>query len=283
MGQGGGGRESAGRRRREPMFNVPGSIVALIALFALVHAVRMLLLSEDEDLTLLLAAAFIPARYEHGLLASGLLGFTAPVTYSFLHGDLTHLGINSVWLLAMGSAVAKRAGDLRFLLFSLICGLFAALAHLVTHFGEVSPVIGASGAISGHMAAAIRFVFSAEPSPAGARTMRRNLRAIALKPLHRALADPRVIGVLAVWLATNVATGMGVVPLTDEGAAIAWEAHIGGFLAGLVLFSLFDHPDAGMAAPVRPSDPGRPSVPQVPPRDEPDSGPAGDDQNSRSS
>lgn len=274
-------RMAADERRREPMFNVPGSIVALIVIFAVVHAVRMLLLSEEEDLTLLLATAFIPARYEHGLLASGVLGFTSPVTYNFLHGDLTHLGINSIWLLAMGSAVAKRIGDLRFLLFSLICGLFAALAHLVTHFGEVSPVIGASGAISGHMAAAIRFVFSVERDRAGVDMMRRDLRAIPLKPLHQVLGDPRVLGVLGIWLATNVITGMGVVPLAEEGTIIAWEAHIGGFAAGLLLFSLFDHPDCEIAAPASPAGAAGSAVPEVPPRHEP---PADDDdQNSRSS
>jgi membrane associated rhomboid family serine protease len=231
----------------------------------------MQLLSEEQDTQLLLAAAFIPARYADGLLAGGLLGFTSPITYSFLHGDVTHLAVNSIWLLAMGSAVAKRIGSLRFLVFSLICGLFAALAHVAMHFGEALPVIGASGAISGHMAAAIRFVFSAEGSH-GAGMMRRDVRAIPLKPLASVLADTRVIAVLLVWLATNVLTGTGIMPLGEEGTSIAWEAHIGGFLAGLLLFSPFDHPDAGTAVQATAADGPPTSVPQVPPRDGDQSG-----------
>ena len=225
-----------------PMFNVPSAILILLLLFALVHGGRALL-SPQQDLAFLIEMAFIPARYVGGLLSSGLVGFTSFVTYNFLHGDLTHLAINSVWLLAMGSAVAKRIGNLRFFLFSLFCGLFAALAHLLTHFGEMVPVIGASGAVSGYMAAAIRFIFSVPTTQQGAGMIRDNLRAIPLQPLSQALRDKRVLAILLVWLFTNVLSGVGIIALGDGENPIAWEAHIGGFMAGLLLFSLFDPPE----------------------------------------
>ncbi len=230
-------------RGREPVFNVPGVIVALLALFVLIHAGRALL-APEADLGFVIEMAFIPARYVDGLAASGLAGLTSFVTFNFLHGDLAHLAINSIWLLAMGSAVAKRIGTLRFLAFSFICGLFAALTHLFTHWGELAPVIGASGAISGHMAAAIRFVFSVPGDAHGAGLLRGNLRAIPLHPLTVALRDRRVIAILVVWLLTNVISGTGIVPLGEDNP-IAWEAHIGGFMAGLLLFSLFDLPGNG--------------------------------------
>ncbi len=194
----------------QPMFNVPGSIVVLILLFGLVHLLRSFL-SPEQDLVFLIEMAFIPARYIDGLLASGVSGFTSFVSYNFLHGDLTHLGVNAIWMLAMGSAVAKRVGTLRFLLFSFVCGLFAALAHLVTHWGEIVPVIGASGAISGHMAAAIRFIFSVPSNRHGAGMLHGDLRAIPLKPLVQALQDGRVLAILAIWMMTNVLTGLGIV------------------------------------------------------------------------
>lgn len=232
---------------REAMLNVPGSVLFLLAALLLVHLVRVLLLTPDEDMHLIIMASFIPARYAEGLVASGLIGFISPVTYNFLHGDWTHLIVNSVWLLAMGSAVAKRVGSVRFLAFSLICGVFAALAHLIAHFGEVTPMIGASGAISGHMAAALRFIFSVDSNRQGGRLIHDDLRAVPLKPLVDALRDPRVLLVLGVWLATNVVSGAGILPVTDEDTAIAWEAHIGGLVAGLLLFGLFDHPDGEVA------------------------------------
>lgn len=237
----------------QPMFNVPTVILVLIGLFALVHAGRSFL-SPESDLVFLIEMAFIPARYVEGLLGSGVEGFTSFVTYNFLHGDLAHLGVNSIWMLAMGSAVAKRVGTLRFLAFSLICGLFAALAHLLTHFGEIVPVIGASGVISGHMAAAIRFVFSVPEGPHGAGMMHSNLRAIPLKPLSQSLKDGRVIAILGIWLLMNVVSGVGVISVGADESPIAWEAHIGGFVAGLLLFSLFDLPGNGKHEAGRPDE-----------------------------
>ncbi len=238
----------------QPMFNVPTSILVLIGLFGLVHGLRSLL-SPAQDLAFLIEMAFIPARYVDGLFSNGVAGFTSFVTYNFLHGDLTHLGINSIWMLAMGSAVAKRVGTLRFLLFSFVCGLFAALAHLVTHWGEIVPVIGASGAISGHMAAAIRFIFSVPSDRHGAGMLHGNLRAIPLKPLFLALQDGRVLAILAIWLMTNVVSGLGIISVGDENP-IAWEAHIGGFVAGLLLFSVFDFPGNGKGLHDNEIDPG---------------------------
>ncbi len=225
-----------------PIFNVPTVVLVLLGLFALVHFGRTLL-TPRQDLAFLIEMAFIPARYVDGLLASGLAGFSSFVTYNFLHGDITHLGVNSIWMLAMGSAVAKRLGAWRFLVFSFVCSLAAAFAHLLTHFGELVPVIGASGAVSGHMAAAIRFIFSApDPRQAG-HEGRGELWAVPLKTLGETLKDGRVLGVLVIWLLTNVLSGIGVLSMGQGDNPIAWEAHIGGFLAGLLLFSLFDHPD----------------------------------------
>ncbi len=227
-----------------PMFNVPTVILVLIGLLALVHFGRSLL-SPEADLRFLIEMAFIPARYVEGLMGSGVAGFTSFVTYNFLHGDLTHLGVNSIWLLAMGSAVAKRIGAARFLAFSFFCGLFAALAHLLTHFGEIVPMIGASGAISGHMAAAIRFIFSAPGGASGAGMLQGNLRGIPLQPLSSALRDGRVLAVLVIWLLTNVLFGTGIIATGEDQNPVAWQAHIGGFVAGLLLFSLFDPPGNG--------------------------------------
>jgi len=114
---------------KEPIFNIPTPVVALLGLLAAIHAVRTLLLSPDNDLWVVLAWAFIPARY--GPLGTELPGgevalFTSPVTHMFIHGDWMHLALNSAWLLAFGGAIAERAGALRFLLFSLVCGLAGA-------------------------------------------------------------------------------------------------------------------------------------------------------------
>jgi membrane associated rhomboid family serine protease len=58
--------------------------------------------------------------------------------------------------------------------------------------------------------------------------------------LWRALRNPRVLGFLAVWFGVNIVFGLGSISVGTEGATVAWQAHIGGFIAGLMLFSLFD-------------------------------------------
>ena len=122
------------------------------------------MLSEQQDIEFLLSFAFIPARYDTSVVLGGALpGGGADVwtfvTYALIHADWTHLGVNAVWLLPFGSAVARRFGTLRFLAFFAVTAAAGAALHLATHAGEQFPMIGASAAISGTMAAAMRFAF----------------------------------------------------------------------------------------------------------------------------
>ncbi len=248
--------------QREPLFNIPGVIVAAIALLALIHGVREYVLSEPEDLDLLLSFAFVPARYDSSLMpggvwpgGSGALIWTF-VTYALLHADWMHFGVNSIWLLPFGSAVARRFGTVRFIAFFAVTAAAGAAMHLLTHAGETQPMIGASAAISGTMAAAMRFAFQ-QGGPLrmiGGRHDDESYRVPAL-PLTGVLSDARVLAFLGVWFGVNIVFGLGSVSLTAEGQSVAWQAHIGGFLAGLVLFSWFDpapyypKPDDSAASP----------------------------------
>jgi membrane associated rhomboid family serine protease len=229
------------------MFNVPAVVVMTIGALVLVHVLRTYGLTPAGDKRFLLLFAFFPARYDASLLTQiswpggWLADIWTFVTYAFIHGDWTHLGLNAVWLLAFGSAVARRFGAFRFLAFFAITAAAGAGAHLAIHAGDFWPVVGASAAISGYMAAALRFVFQAG-GPLGlmrAGTDRAAYRMPAA-PLMVALRDPRVLIFLAVWFGLNLLFGISTFSLVDEGQSIAWEAHIGGFLAGLLLFPVFD-------------------------------------------
>lgn len=230
----------------EPIFNIPAVIVAGLAAFAGIHAVRSFLLTSEQDIELLLLFAFIPARYDTALLLEGALpgGVGAQiwtfVSYAFLHADIAHLGMNSLWFVPFGSALARRFGTLRFVLFFAAAAAAGAGAHLIAHPGEVFPVIGASAAVSGMMAASMRFAF--QPHGPIALWQQRDERAyhIPALPLLSALRDPRIFAFLVVWFGLNLLFGLGSLPIVGAGQSVAWEAHIGGFLAGLLLFSLFD-------------------------------------------
>ncbi len=238
---------------RERILNVPAVVVALVAIFCLVHAVFSFLLNERQTNDALLLFAFIPARYDLNLPIGEAWpgGFGANiwtfVTYALIHGDLNHLAFNSVWLLAFGSPVARRFGTWRFLVFCAAAAAGGAAAHLATHFGQLLPMIGASAAISGAMAAAMRFAFQ-RGGPLAMWRGEPGSYFVPAQPLKECLRDPRVLAFLLVWFGVNALMGLGSFALPGLEHAIAWQAHIGGFAVGLLAFALFD-PVGRMPAP----------------------------------
>jgi membrane associated rhomboid family serine protease len=208
---------------KERFLNAPASVLWLIAAILAAHAGRAYLAGPQSDI-IIWDYAFIPARPAEALTY---------VSYLFLHGGFPHALINSLWLLAFGPPVAWRLGTARFLMFYFFCGVVAAFAHLVSDWGSVVPVVGASGAVSGLMGAAIRILYS------GQRSGQSGHFGAELPPLASIFARP-VLFFASVWLGVNVVVGITGLGLTEEGQLIAWVAHMGGFFAGLLGIGLFD-------------------------------------------
>jgi membrane associated rhomboid family serine protease len=227
--------------RHEPMFNVAGSVLVVLGAMIAVHLVR-LSLPEDWDTWLTLALAFIPARYAgfaDALPGGGVAAVTSFVTHTLVHGDWLHLGLNAAWLLAFGGAVANRIGPLRFLAFFAFCAVAGAATFLVFNPDLMVPMVGASGAISGLMGGTMRFLFTAVDGH-GLAALREDPRSAPLMPLAAALTDKRVVLVTVVFLIANILAVLGLGSVGVSG--IAWEAHIGGYFAGLLTFGFFDAP-----------------------------------------
>ena len=113
----------------EPILNVPRGVILAAALMAAIQLVRGLL-PDDVDLTLLLTLAFIPARYSGAALqlpGGYLTCITSFVTYVVVHAGWVHLLVNVLWMLAFGSAVARRVGNGKFVVFSMLCGVAGAV------------------------------------------------------------------------------------------------------------------------------------------------------------
>lgn len=232
-------------RTSEPIFNVPAVVTAMLALLLLVHGAREWVLTQQQDERLLLLFSFIPARYDAAVLAQGAVpgGLGAQVwtfvTYALIHGDWVHLGLNGVWLLAFGTPVARRFGTLRFIAFFAVTAAAGAAMHLAFHAHAFIPMVGASASISGFMAAAMRFAFQ-RSGPLGIGRHDPEAYRVPALPLTAVLRDARVLTFLAVWFALNLVFGIGSLSLDGGEQAIAWQAHIGGFLAGLLAFAAFD-------------------------------------------
>jgi membrane associated rhomboid family serine protease len=229
--------------RREPLLTLPGALTAYIVLLAVVHL--RVLLPPDLDNWTIDVFGFIPKRYDSALLAAGFPGGEGAkvwtfVTYSLLHANLSHIGFNVLWLLPFGSALARRFGAVRFFAFMAVTAAAGALAHLVTHEHALAPMIGASASVSGTMAASIRFAFVRGSFLSFSRGDADAAAKVPAQPLWQALRDRRVISFLAIWFGVNIVFGLGSIAIGAEGVSVAWQAHIGGFLAGLLLFFLFD-------------------------------------------
>lgn len=257
-----------GPAAREPIFNLPATVVWLIAALVLVQGARDLI-SDRDDFLLVSWLAFVPARLtlwfaperlqevSQALGATGTPGFVQKLqlvrlllaegggqpwtllSYGLLHGSWLHLISNVVWLAAFGSPVARRLGGGRFLLLMALSTIAGALLHWWSRELDVLPLVGASAGVSGATAAAIRFVFS----PGVHFTALGHdaaVRRIPAEPLGGIWRNSRAMLFVVIWFVTNILFGAGLIPILGEETSIAWEAHIGGFVAGLLLFPLLD-------------------------------------------
>ena len=215
------------RPQREPFLNAPPTVLWLIGAIVAAHLVRVF---APWSRDVLFEYALIPARYAPSELAApDLLHQALPFfTYSFIHADYTHLVINSLWLLAFGPVVARRLGNLRFLLFFFVCAIGAAAVHLMVNWGSPVPVIGASGAVAGLMAAAIRILYGG----------RNGNDKAPLAPVF----GRSILVFSAMWAVINVVVGITGLGLTNGVDQIAWEAHLGGYFTGLFLIGVLDRP-----------------------------------------
>ena len=209
--------------RKAPVFNAPPVVLAVLALTAAVflalhYGGRAVAAPLFEHLALL------PIRFTTtgGPSYDWVATFASPLGHALLHADWMHLIVNMGLLLAFGAALARRAGAGGFLAVYILSILAGALAVVALSPQTTIPTIGASGGVSGIMGAICQMGFAqARGGP------------IAPAPFHRR-------GMALTYSLSFFAINL-VMALFSSRLGIAWEAHVGGFLAGLARAPLFDH------------------------------------------
>jgi membrane associated rhomboid family serine protease len=149
--------------------------------------------------------------------------WTTLFTSMFLHGGWGHLGGNMLFLWIFGDNIEHRIGHLRFLIYYLVCGLAAGLAHIFFNAGSSIPTVGASGAISGVL---------------GGYLILFPRNRVYVMTYGGVAAVPAIL-MLGLWILLQFVNGIGSVANTPETGGVAYLAHIGGFIAGIVLAPLF--------------------------------------------
>lgn len=235
-------RRPGGEIDQSRIFNVPGILLGLAG--ATVFFFIALRLAPDRAAYIFeYSAAVSPERFMRGPEGNGgLLAMLSPlIAHMFVHASVSHLFMNTAFMLAFGAPVARRMGTDNalkstsafasaslFLTFYFLSGIFGSLFYIALHANQPIYLVGASGGVSGLLGGLVRFAFN---------------RSTLFGPEHATispLTSPSVISWSIVVIAMNIFIGVFGGGLVG-GASIAWEAHIGGYLFGLITYPFFEH------------------------------------------
>ncbi len=208
-----------------PSYRNPYVAYGLLALNVLVFLFQLMIqMSGDRALYSYFISryALVPAQIFQGSIISSIIPFFSSI---FMHGSLLHLGSNLLYLWIFADNIESELGHFKFLLFYLLCGVGASLTQVAIDWNSTIPIIGASGAISGVLGgyylrfprarvAVVFFIFI----------------------FFQIVWIPAKI-VLGIWFFFQIFSGLASVG--TQGGGVAWFAHIGGFIVGIVLFNLF--------------------------------------------
>lgn len=199
--------------QREPLFKGPWPVWTIAGVILASYAAQSLLLTDQAAL----AFAVVPARLMRG-------DWPPLITALFVHGGWAHAGMNAVGALAFGAPAARylglgAKGALGFFLLFLACGVLSSLGYALLHLHDLQPMAGASGAVSGLLGASTRLLE----------------RRTQLAPF----ATRTVVASTAAWIVINGVMGaLHYAPGLGD-VNIAWEAHVIGYFAGLLLIGPF--------------------------------------------
>lgn len=219
------------------MFNAPVVVVVLAGLLLALHA-ALQWLGEDAQIWALYAFSFIPQRLtETGVATPVGAQVWSFLTYAFLHGSWLHVISNCLWLVVFATPVVRFLGTAKSLLLMAVSAVAGAAAMLALYWGHFIILVGASAAVSGAMGAAMPVMYAP-----GFRAMAAGydgpMQALSFGELVR---SRNALVFTALFFALQLLTGASEATtgsaLIAEGV-VAWEAHLGGFVAGLGMFYL---------------------------------------------
>jgi membrane associated rhomboid family serine protease len=203
-------KEYKDKNKPPPAINLPPYTKALAGIILLVHCTLFLLLDEYTKITIFNIFGFTPNKLtslEHFSFTS----IISPFTYCFLHGSWSHLMINLLMLLALGTGIERWLGGKKLLIIFFSCSVLSLAFHLIFNFSSQSLVVGASGGLSGLFASIIILIQRKGIGPQGK---------YGIWPF------------VAFWVLLSLLFGALGGP---SGENVAWAAHIGGFLSGLLI------------------------------------------------
>lgn len=199
--------------KAEPMFRLPIATKSLIGILLSVFVLTHVFLPEELYIWTIHHFGFTPGAFT-GAQEFYSMAILTPFTHLFFHASLLHLSMNGVMLLAFGSGLEKWLGPKKMIAFFITCGLLGALLHFALFPQSLTPVIGASGGLSGLFAAALIMINQGQ-------SLQGQMGPQALRT--------RVLPFALLWIGITLIFGL------MGGGSVAWAAHLGGFLGGFLV------------------------------------------------
>lgn len=204
----------AAHKKSEPILNLPPGIKYLSLVLLALMGLRYVL-ADETMFSVYMHFGFVPAYYS-GALEADWRAAVAPVTHMFLHGGWLHIGVNIGMLMAFGSALEKTIGLKRAAVIYFLSGMIGAAVHFAVMPQDPAPLIGASGGISGLFGGMLILMFRSG--------------------LLGGEGYKRLAFLIALWIGISLLFGYTGMPGAE--GKVAWTSHVGGFIAGLLLYPL---------------------------------------------
>lgn len=223
------------------MFLLPGAVTVLAGIMVAIHLASTLILNQAGMVQLIVWFAFQPLR----IVAAGsdlslaLPLIWTPFSHAFLHAGWEHLLFNVAWLVIFATPVTRRYGAGPMLAIFFVSAAAGAALFAATTLYSGTYLIGASGGVSGLTGAAVRFIFQPIIVAHHPETGEQVMLGRRLARFRDLVRDKRAGTFIAIWVILNAAVPL-LPLLVGVDVSVAWQAHLGGFVAGLLMVSLFE-------------------------------------------
>ena len=226
---------------REPVFLLPGAVTAVVGILIAIHLASSLVLNEEGKLMLVFYGAFQPLRILAAFddISLGIPLIWTPFTHALLHGGWDHLLVNVAWFAIFATPLARRYGAGPMLAVFFLCAAAGAALFAATSLTTGSYLIGASGGVAGLTGAATRFIFQPVLVSKHPQTGEPIVLGRKLAGLGDLIRDSRARFFILIWVVLNAAVPLFPL-ITGNQMSIAWQAHLGGFFAGILMVGLFE-------------------------------------------
>ena len=233
--------QNAPQQGREPVFLLPGDVTAVIGVLVAIHIASTLVLNQAGQAQLVFWFAFQPLRIIAGLddpsLAVPLIW--TPFSHALLHAGWEHLLINAAWFAIFATPVSRRYGAGPMLAIFFVSAAAGAALFAATTLYSGAYLVGASGGVAGLTGAAMRFIFQPVIVAQQPETGERVILGRRLASFGDLWQDTRARFFILIWVVLNAAVPL-LPMLTGMEVSVAWQAHLGGFLAGVLMVGLFE-------------------------------------------